>query len=366
MKRCIRCLMPTTRPDLAFSNGVCSACIAYANRPAIDWDERQRLLIELLDRHHGECIVPSSGGKDSTTQVVKLQQLGAHVTVVTATTCMLTPMGRANIDNLARLATTIEITPNRTVRAKLNRLGLELVGDISWPEHVAIFTTPYNVAIETRNSLLFYGENPQNQYGGPPGSEQAKEMTQRWVDEFGGFLGLRTSDMVGREGITTKDMDDYRPRSMGEWPVERHFLGQYLPWDSHENGRIAIAAGMHHIMPCEANWWAWENLDNAMTGIHDHFMFRKYGYGRGCAQISVDTRAGVIERQHAATWVEAWDGRFPTAYMGYHFIKVLEHIGMDLDRFYELLDAFTTKELFQQPASFGDPAERLFLREYAK
>jgi hypothetical protein len=29
------------------------------------------------------------------------------------------------------------------VRAKLNRLGLELVGDISWPEHVSIFTTPF-------------------------------------------------------------------------------------------------------------------------------------------------------------------------------------------------------------------------------
>jgi hypothetical protein len=36
-----------------------------------------------------------------------------------------------------------------TVRAKLNRLGLELVGDISHPEHMAIFTAPFQVARQT-------------------------------------------------------------------------------------------------------------------------------------------------------------------------------------------------------------------------
>ena len=367
MNRCTRCLIPDTRPDTAFEGGVCSACIAYANRPAIDWEARRRALVDLLDRHHGECIVPSSGGKDSTAQVIKLKELGAHVTVVTATTCMLTAMGRANIDNLARHATTIEVTPNRTVRAKLNRLGLERVGDISWPEHVAIFTIPFNVATELGQKLMFYGENPQNQYGGPPGTQEAREMTQRWVNEFGGFLGLRVSDMVGVEGITERDMADYRPHSdYGHaYNIERHFLGQYLPWDSHENGRIAEAAGMKYVMPCEANWWAWENQDNAMTGIHDHFMFRKYGYGRGCAQISVDVRAGLIERAHAATWVEAWDGRFPMRYMGVPFWEVLEHIGMPFKRFDELLEDFTTKELFQ-PADYRDPGDLLFLREYAK
>jgi hypothetical protein len=83
-------------------------------------------------------------------------------------------VGRANIDNLARYARTIEVVPNMTVRAKLNRLGLELVGDISWPEHAAIFSTPFHVARDTGHTLLMYGENPQDQYGGPLGSEAAR------------------------------------------------------------------------------------------------------------------------------------------------------------------------------------------------
>jgi hypothetical protein len=37
-----------------------------------------------------------------------IELMGAKPLVVTAVTCHLTPIGRANIDNLARYATTIE------------------------------------------------------------------------------------------------------------------------------------------------------------------------------------------------------------------------------------------------------------------
>jgi hypothetical protein len=170
MNRCRRCVIPQTRPDTEFVDGVCSACLSFEKRPQIDWHSRREELEALLARHRNasgfDCIVPSSGGKDSTYQVLTLIELGARPLVVTATTCMLTPIGRANIDNLARYATTVEITPNTEVRAKLNRLGLTLVGDISWPEHVSIFTTPFRVAVALGIPLLFYGENPQSQYGG--------------------------------------------------------------------------------------------------------------------------------------------------------------------------------------------------------
>jgi hypothetical protein len=73
--RCTECLMPTTRPDTAFVNGVCSACIAYAQRSEIDWDSREQLLRQLLEsaefnRDGYNCVVPSSGGKDSHWQVL--------------------------------------------------------------------------------------------------------------------------------------------------------------------------------------------------------------------------------------------------------------------------------------------------------
>lgn len=360
MIRCRLCLYPDTKPDLAFVDGVCSACRNYAARPEIDWEARKAELCRILDEYSPggsyDCVVPSSGGKDSHYQVLTLIELGARPLVVTASTCHLTRVGRYNIDNLARHATTIEVTPNRTVRAKLNRLGLELVGDISWPEHAAIFSIPFYMAGELGIPLIFYGENPQREYGGPLGAEQAAQMTARWRSEFGGFLGLRPIDFVGREGITERDMADYELRVLsaaelyhGEIEPTAFFLGQFIPWDSHENAHIAAEGGMFwQTPPCSANWWKHENLDNAQTGIHDHFMYRKYGYGRGVAQISVDIRSGRITREKALAWAKHNDGKFPQSYEGVLAAEVVDAIGLSWGAFLDLLDQHTNWEIFEK------------------
>lgn len=337
MKRCARCLYPDTKPDLYFDDeGVCSACRAFDKRKETDWTGREDELLRILDAAppNGsgfDCIVPSSGGKDSHWQVLKLIELGARPLVVTATTCHLTEMGRMNIDNLARYATTIEVTPNRTVRAKLNRLGLELVGDISWPEHISIFCTPFRVACDFGIPLIFYGECPQEAYGGPPGTEEAREMTLRWTQEFGGFLGMRPSDMIGQDGITEADMADYtlpgdeRVREVG---VRAYFLGQFYEWDSHRNATAAFRHGMRQELPSPANWWIAENLDNAQTGLHDHMMFLKYGFGRLTAQVSVDIRSGRMTRDEGIEALPG-DGLFPSVYAGVPVEDMLARIGLD-------------------------------------
>ena len=346
MTRCRRCVMPDTRPDTRFVDGVCSACIAYEKRQGIDWVTRKKNLEELLDQHHGreyDCIVPSSGGKDSHYQVLTLLDMGAKPLVVTASACHLTPIGRRNIDNLARYADTIEITPNRNVRAKLNRLALEMVGDISWPEHVLIHTVPFKVAIDMGIPLVFYGENPLNQYGGPSEAhQQAKTMTRRWVSEFAGFLGLRPQDFIGLDLIIERDMHPYAP-AMSPADLDKlevYFLGQFISWDSHHNAAMAKKAGMLQMLPTQANYWEHENLDNAQTGIHDYVMFLKYGYGRGCAQISVDIRASKVTRKEALTWVERFDGKFGGPYSGVSLDDILASIDMTKLQFRKVIAGY--------------------------
>lgn len=352
MNRCKRCLIPDTRPDTAFVDGVCSACITHDKQKAIDWESRKHDLQDLLNRQKPndsgfDCIVASSGGKDSHAQVWDLLQLGVKPLIVTAATCFLTPMGRRNIDNLKRYAPTLEVTPNQDVRARLNRLGLHLVGDVSWPEHVAIFTTPLRMAVALGIPLVFYGENPQAQYGGPIGSEEANQMTRRWVSEFGGFLGLRPIDMVGQDGITARDMVEYKfpeDRDIRKLKAEAHFLGQYVgPWDSHRNAAVAMKMGMEVGLPCNCNWWPFENLDNAMTGLHDYMMLRKYGFGRGCAQISVDIRNHRITREDAMIALKAMESRFPRWYGGVGIWEVLSRMNMTEDDMWKVIDKFTVK-----------------------
>ena len=345
MTRCKLCLYPDTKPDLWFNDeGVCSACLAYDKRKEIDWAVRESELLNILEQtpKNGsgyDCIVPSSGGKDSTWQVLKLIELGVRPLVVTATTCHLTEIGRQNIDNLARYAATIEVSPNKTVRAKLNRLGLELVGDISWPEHATIFRTPFRVATDMDIPLIFYGECPQEAYGGPFGTDEAREMTLRWTQEFGGFLGLRPSDMIGQNGITEADMADYEmPEDI---TATAYFLGQFYEWDSWRNAEVARDAGMKWKLPSPANMWTFENLDNAQTGIHDHMMYRKFGYGRMTAQISVDIRTGRTTRDHGLKMVDGLDGIFPRTYAGVPVEEMLRPLGLNIDELHAIMERHT-------------------------
>lgn len=364
MIRCTKCLLPDTKPDLVFTDGVCAACINYANRPEVDWDQRLIALKDILkdakpNAQGYNCVVPSSGGKDSHYQVKTLIDLGAKPLVVTASTDLLTPIGRANIDNLSRYATTIEVTPNRSVRSKLCRLGLELVGDISWPEHASIFSLPFKVAHKQGIELLFYGENPQREYGGPIGSETALAMNARWVSEFGGFLGLRPDDFVGHMGLTEADMADYQPSLTAMEKTSALFLGQFIPWDSHRNSRVAVEMGMQAKHPTPANWWQAENLDNVCTGIHDHLMYRKYGYGRGAAQMSVDIRSGREQRPMMLRLASKFDGLFPWTYAGVNIADLVKFIGMEWQPFLDVIDQHTNQDLFD-----GQLAERPLLKEF--
>ena len=218
---CVQCVMPSTKPDLFIDeSGVCNACRAYENRATIDWNSRKNELHEIISKYksqtgYWDCIVPVSGGKDSTFQVIKVLQLGLNPLCITSSTCDLSPIGRENIENLKKLGVDhIEWSPNPIVRSKLNRIGLTEVGDIAWPEHVGIFTIPVRAAVQFKIPLIVWGENSQNEYGGPAGASESNSLTRRWLEEFGGLLGLRVSDLIGSEGLSRKDLIPYFWRNL--------------------------------------------------------------------------------------------------------------------------------------------------------
>jgi len=101
---CRRCLYPSTKPDLWFKDGICGACHAFDQRSKYDWSNGRQVLAEIINSNkmnpQYDCIVPVSGGKDSTYQVWRILQEGFNPLCVTAPTDQLTPLGRKNIENL--------------------------------------------------------------------------------------------------------------------------------------------------------------------------------------------------------------------------------------------------------------------------
>ena len=62
---CEKCVVSNQRPRITFDeNGVCSACnYAHIKHNVIDWDAREEMLRELLDRHRskdGNCLLYTS------------------------------------------------------------------------------------------------------------------------------------------------------------------------------------------------------------------------------------------------------------------------------------------------------------------
>ncbi len=355
---CKRCVMPDTKPDLHLDEeGICNACRSYENRATVDWEARKSELLKVLDRYrrsdgsNWDCIVPVSGGKDSTYQVVRMLQLGLNPLCVTSTTCDLSELGRRNIQNLKHLGVDyVEMSPNPLVRARLNRIGLTQVGDISWPEHVGIFTIPVRAAVQFNVPLIVWGENSQNEYGGPASAAEGSILNRRWLEEFGGLLGMRVSDLVGMEGIEARQLIPYSYPSDEELArvgVTGLFLGYYLPWDGLSNTLIAQSNGfITYDKVVEGSMVNYENLDNHQTGIHDYFKFLKFGFGRATDLACLHIRRGRLTRQDGLDAVRRLDGLFPWEYLGKPLADILEPLGMGVDEFIRVCDKFTNKKIF--------------------
>lgn len=358
IRYCARCVMPETKPDLFIdADGICSACRNFERRHVVDWEKRRQELGAVLERYRVrdgrayDCIVPVSGGKDSTFQALRLLELGLNPLCVTATTDHLTALGRRNIENLKRLGVDyVEVTTNPLVRRRINRLALTQVGDISWPEHVTIFTIPVRMAVQFGIPLIVWGENPQNEYGGPAAAAADNVLTRRWLEEFGGLLGLRVSDLVGQEGIEAKHLIQYTyptDEELARASVTGLFLGYYVPWDGYVNALYAQGHGFEtYTKPVEGSLVNYENLDNAQTGIHDYFKFLKYGFGRATDLACLHVRRGRLPREDALRLVKRHDGKFPWAYLGTPLDEILKSIDMTLDDFIRVCDRFTNKKLF--------------------
>ncbi|ANS84161.1 hypothetical protein VSVS12_00344 [Vibrio scophthalmi] len=359
IKYCNTCMYPETKPDLWFDeSGKCSACINYEKRSEINWEQRLQEFEAITNRYKSidgsnyDCIIPVSGGKDSTYQVIRVLQAGLNPLCVTAETDSLSDIGRRNLENLKRLGVDhVNVTTNPKIRRKLSRLALREVGDIQWAEHVTIFTIPIQVAVEKNIPLIIWGENSQHEYGGPASAAENNVLDRRWLEEFGGMLGMRITDLIGQDGITRRDLIPYfypSDEDLKRVGVTGIFLGYYFPWDGYNNTLLAQAYGFEsYPTPTEGSLVNYENLDNYYHRIHDYFKYIKYGFGRATDQANNHIRRGRLLRKDVVDFLQSNDGAYPTVYLGRPLESVLEEIDMSKEEFDEICERFTNKKLFK-------------------
>ena len=358
MQYCKECIIPSTRPDQFFDEkGVCIACSAHKKKKEINWEDRKKKFFEIINEisipnNKWNCIVPSSGGKDSTYQALKCREIGLNPLIVTATTCDLSSLGRKNIENLKRLGfDTIEFSTNPSTRGKLNKFCLNEIGDISWPEHVTIFTIPFKIALYFNINLIIYGENPQYEYGGPKDTLDNFILDRKWMEEFGGLNGLRVNDILLSGNFSEKEIEAYTYPTMEEIKKNKIFgifLGHFFEWDSLKNFEVSRNNGFSsYEKQLEGCYLNFEKIDNYQHGIHDYFKFLKYGFGRASDQLSYAIRRKKISRSEAIEKIRDYEGMYPKSYMGKPISDILKKIDMDEKKFKKTCEKFTNRKIFK-------------------
>ncbi|MBM09243.1 MAG: N-acetyl sugar amidotransferase [Magnetovibrio sp.] len=342
MKYCTKCVLPTTRPGLTFDEaGVCSACRSAEVRVSIDWPARELAFRHVVDNAKRkstgyDCVIPVSGGKDSTWQVAKCKDYGLNPLCVTWRTPGRTPLGQKNLDNLIYLGVDhIDFQINPKVERKFTYKALTKMGTPGLPMHMAIFNIPLNIACRFNVPLMIWGENTASEYTGEA-MHQGFRLDNEWVARYGVTHGTVARDWLDDE-LTEHDLTPYfGPLSFDREKVLGVFLGYYFSWDAENVYKVAATHGFESAARAKTGLYNYADIDDDFISIHHWFKWHKFGFTRLWDNLSLEIRNGRLTREQAIYLIK--DAGDQTPYE-------------DIDKFCDFLD-ISTSHFFSIAASF--------------
>lgn len=320
--------MLETQDMISFDDeGICATCrqVEY-KQTKIDWDERRNEFQSIIDQQKGkgpyDCIVPFSGGKDSTFTVLSLiRDFGAKPLVVSFDHGFYRPnVLRNNERTIKKLGVDyLKFKTDWQIVKKLMRESLIRKGDIMWHSHCGIYAYPMHVAVQLKVPLLVWGE-PTSEYNSYYSYEENEQVDEKRFNRVVN-LGINAEDMVGMlDGtVTARDLLPYTYpkisdlRSIGYRSV---CLGSYIPWDTRsQSERIRNELGWQgdrvEGIPYERYWY--EKVEDAFQGIQDYLKWLKRGMSRMTHLASIDIRNGRMTRDEALNMIEQYEGFRPAS-----------------------------------------------------
>jgi N-acetyl sugar amidotransferase len=347
VRYCTHCILPDTRPGLRIeADGVCSACVGHREKTGmIDWDERRAEFKAIADearrRTRGyDCVIPVSGGKDSTWQVVTCLEHGLRPLAVTWRTPARTCLGQQNLDNLIALGVDhIDYTINPEVERRFMYNTLVRVGDTAVPMHMALYSIPLRVAVAFDIPLVVWGESPHMEYGGAADDRRRDELNLEWFTRHGILQGTSVEDWIDAD-LPVKALEAYHLPSAAEFSARRLrsvFLGFYFPWDPEESLKVALEHGFRRREEGpKVGYWDYADIDCDFISIHHYFKWLKFGFTRLFDNLSVEIRNGRLTRARALEIVARLGDQTPHADID----RLCTFLRITTDHFWEVAERF--------------------------
>lgn len=374
LRRCARCLIPETHETIVFDDdGVCNVCRAHEKKQEkIDWAARRAQFEGLIERVRGkylyDCIVPFSGGKDSTfTLYYLVREYGLKPLVVQFDHGFLRPkLVEQNVRTIKTLGVDfLSFRPNWKVVQKLMLESLKRKGDFCWHCHTGIFSFPMQIAVRFQVPLLIWGE-PSAEYTAYFDYDDIEEVDEKRFNRFVN-LGITADDMVGMiEGVEPRELEPFRYpplRELRKLGVRSVCLGSFIPWDVKKQAEIIRRelGWEGNVVEGVPEEYYYEKVECFMQGVRDYLKYLKRGYGRTAHLTSLDIRNGRLDRATAERLTEEHDGKRPAS-----LDLFLEAVELDEETFHRIALTHTVApwkpDLRRIPAGEPLPDHGKFIR----
>jgi N-acetyl sugar amidotransferase len=341
-------------------DGICDGCRQGEKKETINWNEREKELLQLLEKYrcnngYYDCIVPGSGGKDSAFQAHILKyKYGMHPLTITWPPCLYTEYGHQNFLNWIEIGGFDNLTfkPNGRVHKLLTKLAIQ---NLLHPFQTFILgqkNLAPKVAINYKIPLIFYGEN-EAEYGNPI-ADNASSLRDKSYYEMHDFSdvylsGISIPELIEKHELSLNDLMAYLPAPAEELEkanIEVHYLGYYLKWTPQEVYYYAVENTGFQARPfrTEGTYSKYNSIDDKIDDLHYYTTWIKFGLGRASYDASQEIRNKHLTREEGIALVKQFDGEMPSRYIH----EVMHYIGMDVEEFMELCDRFRSPHLWEE------------------
>lgn len=332
MNYCKRCVYPANaKPAILFDEkGVCSGCRLIESRPKVDWESREKQLKDILEEYRArqrakknpyDCIVPVSGGKDSTFQVWLLKKkFNINPLLISYNHTFNTVLGNRNLRNLVEKldCNHVRFTTAPGSAIRLAKYMLRKVGDITWHYHAGIMTFPIQAAVRYDVPLIVWGEEGFSELIGMHNQDDLVEFTKKKRQEHS-MRGFEPEDLLKEPDcpVTEYDLEPFfypaeeKIESVG---VRGIYLSNFISWKAREQTEFIIREiGFATALKRERTFNLYDKLDDIhANGLHDYLKYLKFGYGRATDDASTEIRHGRMTREEGIEMVLRYDAVRPS------------------------------------------------------
>jgi N-acetyl sugar amidotransferase len=350
MKYCKLCVLPDSRPNLyILSDGICTACYSKKNLKKINWNIRKTSFLKLVSNlkkknNLYDCVVPVSGGKDSTWQIIEILKNNLKPLAFTYKPVLRTKIGQQNLDNLKKLGVDhIEFSISEKTEQKFLKKAFYKFGAVAIPMHMAMWNISFNLAKKFSVPYIVWGENSAIEYGGAKKDQNLKNLDNKWIKKFGINFGTTAKDWVDKD-LTRKDMAPFfKDETKTKKNPKSIFLGDYFNWDPNKSFHVAKKNGFKSYKKIsKTGIYNYADIDDDLISIHHYLKIYKYGFSRTQDNLSLEIRNGRMSRIAAIKILKKKKFLAPNG----DIKKFCKFIKISKREFYRVCEKFRNKEIW--------------------